>query len=176
MKGWYYSWDERMKEETMMHPSALRSLRLSALSAVIFALSCRALADDVSVSGDSVIRAPAGGSEIVITTTSRCAGAIHSLTWNGKEFIDSADHGRQLQSASNFDAGKEPFFPETFNPTEAGSARDGAGKKSTSKLLELRAKNNELATKSLMAFWLAPGEKSQGHPALNDKRLSDHLL
>lgn len=27
------------------------------------------------------------GSEIVITTTSRLAGAIHSLTWNGKEFI-----------------------------------------------------------------------------------------
>src|SRR4029079_17823932 len=114
--------------------------------------------------GNATIRAPAGGSEIVITTTSRCAGAIHSLTWNGKEFIDSADHGRQLQSASNFDAGKEPFFPETFNPTAAGSARDGAGKKSTSKLLELRAKNNELATKSLMAFWLRPGEKSQGHP------------
>lgn len=128
------------------------------------------------VSGDSVIRAPAGGSEIVITTTNRCAGAIHSLTWNGKEFIDSADHGRQLQSAANFDAGREPFFPETFNPTEAGSARDGAGKKSSSKLLELRAKDNELLTKSLMAFWLAPGEKSQGHPALNDKMLSDHLL
>jgi hypothetical protein len=128
------------------------------------------------ISGDSVIRAPAGGSEIVITTTSRCAGAIHSLTWNGKEFIDSADHGRQFQSAANFDAGKQPFFPETFNPTEAGSARDGAGKMSTSKLLELRAKDNELVTKSLMAFWLAPGEKSQGHPALNDKRLSNHLL
>src|SRR3982750_2658169 len=99
--------------------------------------------------GDAVVRAAAGGSEIVITTTSRCAGAIHSLTWNGKEFIDSADHGRQLQSAANFDAGEQPFFPETFNPTEAGSARDGAGKKSTSKLLELRAKDNELVTKSL---------------------------
>ena len=145
-------------------------------SAVILLLACVCTAAEGPISGDDVIRAPAGGSEIVITTTSRCAGAIHSLTWNGKEFIDSADHGRQLQSAANFDAGKQPFFPETFNPTEAGSARDGAGKKSTSKLLELRAKDNELATKSLMAFWLAPGEKSQGHPAINDKRLSDHLL
>lgn len=151
------------------------SLSPSAFSAVVFIFAIGAAAEE-PVSGDSVIRAAAGGSEIVITTTSRCAGAIHSLTWNGREFIDSADHGRQLQSASNFDAGKEPFFPETFNPTEAGSARDGAGKMSTSKLLELRAKDNVLATKSLMAFWLAPGEKSLGHPALNDKKLSDHLL
>ena len=27
-----------------------------------------------------------------------------------------------------------------------------------------------------MAFWLAPGEKSQGHPAHNTKVLSDHLV
>ncbi|MFN0019298.1 MAG: hypothetical protein ACKVP0_13625 [Pirellulaceae bacterium] len=152
-------------------------LRLSVYSAVIpFFFACLCATAEESVSGDAVIRAPAAGSEIIITTTSRCAGAIHSLTWNGKEFIDSADHGRQLQSASNLDAGKQPFFPETFNPTEAGSARDGAGKKSTSKLLELRVRDNMLFTKSQMAFWLAPGEKSQGHPALNDKRLSDHLL
>ena len=151
-------------------------LRISASPAVILFYACVCTGAERPASGDAVIRAAAGGSEIVITTTSRCAGAIHSLTWNRKEFIDSADHGRQLQSAANFDAGKEPFIPETFNPTEAGSARDGAGKESTSKLLELRAKDNELATKSLMAFWLAPGEKSQGHPALNDKKLSDHLL
>ena len=84
-------------------------------------------------SGDAQIRAKAGPSEIVITTTSRLAGAIHSLTWNGREFIDSADHGRQLQSAANFDAGSR-FSPETFNPTEAGSRFDGAGPKSTSVL------------------------------------------
>ena len=27
-----------------------------------------------------------------------------------------------------------------------------------------------------MAFWLKPGEKSEGHPARNDKVLSDHLI
>lgn len=156
--------------------SPSNSMRPSAFSAVILLCAVQVLAADGPVSGDAVIRAQAGGSEIVITTTSRCAGAIHSLTWNGKEFIDSADHGRQLQSASNFDAGKQPFFPETLNPTEAGSARDGAGKKSTSKLLELRAKDSGLFTRSQMAFWLAPGEKSQGHPALNTTKLSDHLL
>ena len=61
--------------------------------------------------GDATIRAKAGPSDIVITTTNRVAGAIHSLTWNGKEFVDSADHGRQIQSASNFDGGKT-FIPE----------------------------------------------------------------
>jgi hypothetical protein len=125
--------------------------------------------------GDAVIRAPFGNSEIVITTTSRLAGAIHSLTWNGLEFIDSADHGRQLQSASNFDAGSA-FTPETFNPTEAGSVDDGAGPKSSSRLLHLIAKDNQLQTTSQMAFWLSPTGKSLGHPAKNTTILSNHLL
>lgn len=122
-----------------------------------------------------MIRAAAGDSEIIITTTSRLAGAIHSLTWSGKEFVNSADHGRQIQSASNFDVGT-PFTPETFNPTEAGAMKDGAGAKSSSRLLHLIAKGRELQTTNQMAFWLAPDEKSQGHPAKNSTVLSDHLL
>lgn len=125
--------------------------------------------------GHAVIRAPFGDSEIVVTTTPRLAGAIHSLTWNAKEFIDSTDHGRQLQSASNFDAGSR-FSGETFNPTEAGSRRDGAGDKSTSRLLHLIANGNQLQTTTQMAFWLAPGDKSAGNPAKNKTLLSNHLL
>jgi hypothetical protein len=126
-------------------------------------------------SGDAVIRATAGTSEIVITTTARLAGAIHSLTWNGKEFIDSADHGRQLQSASNLDAGT-PIMAETFNPTEAGSMHDGAGPISTSCLLHLVTTDRMLQTTTQMGFWLRPGEKSGGHPAKNTSVLSDQLL
>ena len=125
--------------------------------------------------GNATIRGKAGPSDITITTTARLAGAIHSLTWNGKEFIDSYDHGRQLQSAANFDAGR-PFHPETFNPTEAGARADGTGDRSSSKLLRFRAAGAELESITQMAFWLAPGEKSAGHPALNDRILSDHLL
>jgi hypothetical protein len=125
--------------------------------------------------GDSTIRAKAGDSEIVVTTTARVAGAIHSLTWGGKEFVDSFDHGRQIQSASNFDCGKD-FTPEVFNPTEAGSLADGRGATSTSRLLELGARGNELVTLNRMAFWLKPGEKSAGHPARNAAALSDHYL
>src|SRR5579884_2678689 len=125
--------------------------------------------------GDAVIRGRAGPSEIRILTTRRVAGAVHSLTWNGKEFLDSFDHGRQLQSAANFDCGR-PYVDEVFNPTEAGSRADGRGARSSSKLLRLRADGNELETTTQMAFWLAPGEQSAGHAARNDRVLSDHLL
>lgn len=126
-------------------------------------------------SGDAVIRKAAGSSEIVIKTTQRLAGAIDSLTWNGKEFIDSVDHGRQLQSASNLDAGS-PISDETFNPTEAGSRADGAGPKSSSRLLSIRADGAVLETTSKMAFWLKPGEKSGKNLAKNTTIVSEHLL
>jgi hypothetical protein len=128
-------------------------------------------------SGDAVIRGTFGKSDIVIATTDRLAGAIDSLQWGGKEFIDSHDHGRQLQSAASFDcASPKEFWAECFNPTEAGSRADGTGKKSSSKLLQLTAKGAELRTTTQMAFWLAPGEKSFGRPALNEKVLSDHQV
>ncbi|MFO0927167.1 MAG: hypothetical protein U0736_09020 [Gemmataceae bacterium] len=127
------------------------------------------------VDGNATIAARVGDSKVVITTTARLAGAIHSLTWRGREFIDSTDHGRQLQSASNFDCGK-PLIAETYNPTEAGSRRDGAGPTSTGRLLALRGRGNELTTRNQMAFWLRPGEKSEGHPAYNTTALSNHLL
>ncbi len=127
------------------------------------------------ISGNAVIRSPCGESEIVITTTNRLAGAIHSLTWNGQEFIDSIDHGRQLQSASNFDCGTK-FFPETFNPTEAGSRSDGAGKTSSSRLLKLESGTDWLSSTCQMAFWLKPGQKSSGQIAKNTTVLSEHLI
>ncbi len=155
-----------------------RKLNLSFLA--ILACSFSSAADVPSpsataVEGNSTIRGRDGNSEIVITTTARLAGAIHSLTWNGKEFINSTDHGRQLQSASNLDVDGK-FFGETFNPTEAGSLDDGAGPTSSSKLLKLSASGNQLATLNQMAFWLKPGEESGGRLALNDRVLSGHLL
>ena len=129
----------------------------------------------VPPSGDTIIRAPALGSEIVVTTTSRLAGAIHSIKWKGKEFIDSHDHGRQLQSASNFDA-NSPFHAETFNPTEAGSRNDGLGSISTSRLLRLTYNKNSLSTTNRMAFWIAPGQFSSENLAKNKTLLSRHIL
>ncbi len=162
------------------------TMKMNALKFAISLLVCMvfcitASAEDAKpkpgapVSGDAVIRSKAGNSEIVITTTSRLAGAIHSLTWNGMEFIDSVDHGRQLQSASNFDNNSR-YTDETFNPTEAGSRADHTGPTSTSELLKLHAKDNTLETTSRMAFWLKPGEKSLGNLAKNTTALSNHLL
>ena len=151
--------------------------RIRSLSATIFISlgGMVAWSAEPLPSGDSSIRARAGNSEIVIQTTERLAGAIHSLTWNGREFIDSTDHGRQLQSASNFDAGL-PLTSETFNPTEAGSRKDGASPKSTSRLLHLIASGNQMQTTNQMAFWLSPNEKSEGNFAKNTVELSNHLL
>lgn len=130
-----------------------------------------------AASGNTVIRGNFGPSEIVITTTERLAGAIHSLKWGEEEFIDSHDHGRQLQSAASFDCGSPTeFWAECFNPTEAGSRADGVGDKSSSKLLRVGVDGPELRTTTQMAFWLAPVEKSFGRPALNKKVLSEHLV
>lgn len=135
-----------------------------------------AIAQDADpANANAQIRGPFKDSEIVITTTARLAGAIHSLTWNGKEFINSTDHGRQLQSATNLDCGT-PITGETYNPTEAGSRDDGAGPLSSSKLLSSSAQGAELKTTIQMAFWLKPGEKSGGQPAKNTTVLSDHLV
>ncbi len=160
-----------------MRPPFCFALLVSAFSA---GLAHAAEADakrvpSASVSGDSVIRAPFGGSEIVITTTSRFAGAIHSLTWKGQEFINSTDHGRQLQTAAGFDVTRT-HNSETFNPTEAGSRDDGAGPASTSRLLEIHAAGNELRTLSQMAFWLRPGERSGEKLAENSAPISEHRL
>ena len=127
------------------------------------------------VSGDAVLKKQIAKDEASITTTSRVAGAIHSFKFRGQEYIDSFDHGRQLQSASNLNMGKK-FIPEVFNPTEAGSEFDGKGLKSSSRLLFLEVKNEELVTKNQMAFWIRPGMKSQGNLAYNTAELSNHLL
>lgn len=126
--------------------------------------------------GSASVRGVAGPSEIVITTTPRLAGAIDSLKWMNREFIDSADHGRQLQSACSFDCGESPFWAEAYNPTEAGSRRDGAGSRSSSFLVNLHAERNQLSTTSRMAFWLKPGEKSDRFPAKNSSIRSNHIL
>lgn len=150
--------------------------RLLAISICHLTLTAAAVAEEsIAPNADLAIRGPLLDSEIVIKTTARTAGAIDSLSWRGKEFIDSFDHGRQLQSASNFDfAGK--FHGETFNPTEAGSVADGAGQRSTSRLLHSLASENRLQTTTQMAFWLRPDGNSRGNPATNLTVLSNHLL
>ena len=128
-----------------------------------------------AVSGDAELSGAIGGQPLVIRTTSRLAGAIDSVKWAGVEFINSHDHGRQLQSAINADV-DGVYHVECYNPTEAGSVVDALGPKSTSRLEFLSVKDGALSTRTRMAYWLAPGMKSHGQLAQNTTLLSDHVL
>jgi len=132
-------------------------------------------APDAPLIGDAELKGAIGGQPLVLRTTSRLAGAIDSVRWAGVEFIDTYDHGRQLQSALNADV-EGVFHPECYNPTEAGSAADGHGPRSTSRLEAISVRDGVLSTRARMAFWLSPGMRSQGRPAQNTSLLSDHLL
>lgn len=138
-------------------------------------LSALAAAQTPVVSGDAELTGLIGGKPLVIRTTSRLAGAIDSVKWDGVEFIDSHDHGRQLQSATNADVGGV-YHVECYNPTEAGSVVDALGPKSTSRLEAISVREGVLTTRTRMAFWLAPGMKSGGHLAQNTELLSNHVL
>ena len=141
------------------------------MKAWLLLLPTVALAQAPAVSGDAEISGTIGGKPLVIRTTSRLAGAIDSVKWDGVEFIDSHDHGRQLQSALNADV-DGVFHVECYNPTEAGSVVDALGPKSTSRLEFLSTKDGLLTTRTQMAYWLAPGMKSGGHLAQNTTLLS----
>ena len=145
------------------------------MKAWLLLLPTVALAQAPAVSGDAEISGTIGGKPLVIRTTSRLAGAIDSVKWDGVEFIDSHDHGRQLQSALNADV-DGVFHVECYNPTEAGSVVDALGPKSTSRLEFLSTKDGLLTTRTQMAYWLAPGMKSGGHLEQNTTLLSGHIL
>lgn len=145
------------------------------MKAFLLLLPVLAVAQAPVVSGDAELWGAIGGKPLVIRTTSRLAGAIDSVKWDGVEFIDSHDHGRQLQSALNADV-DGVFHVECYNPTEAGSVVDALGPKSTSRLEFLSVKDGLLSTRTRMAFWLAPGMKSHGQLAQNTALLSEHVL
>ncbi|MBX3033936.1 MAG: DUF4214 domain-containing protein [Bdellovibrionaceae bacterium] len=106
------------------------------------------LREDVTISKEVL------GSTLSVRSAHQFAGAIDSLMWQGVEFINRYDHGRQLQSAASFDG-----FGECFNPTEAGTSADGTKVTSSSVLLDRVASGNYLQTTSQMSFWLAPNFK-----------------
>jgi hypothetical protein len=90
---------------------------------------------------------------IAVSAGDRTAGAVDSILWNGHEFVNSLDHGRQLQLALSVNG-----WGECYNPTEAGGGYDASGSTSTSQLLGVRATATNLATTIQPAFWMRPGE------------------
>jgi hypothetical protein len=95
------------------------------------------------------------GSTLRLQTRNRFAGAISAVTWKGQSFINSRDHGRELQSDVFFNN-----YGVCYNPTEAGSRANGAGDRSSSVLRAIRVRGNQLWSVTQMAFWLQPGQSS----------------
>jgi hypothetical protein len=111
---------------------------------------------------------------IAVGGSNRVAGAVDSLYWNGREFINSWDHGRQLQMALSGNN-----LGECYNPTEAGGSYDELKSTTTSLLQGVSASGNVFQTQSKAAFWLQPGQESGAAPcggAANTTALSNYTL
>jgi hypothetical protein len=95
------------------------------------------------------------GDRITISVDgTRFAGAISSLTFRNVQYVDIADHGREIQSAIQVDN-----LGECFNPNEAGAESDHTAPSSSSRLLSLSNAGNVLRTVTRPAFWLSPNQK-----------------
>lgn len=103
-----------------------------------------------------------------VTVSTRDAGAVCSLVYEGLEFVNDHDHGRQLQVAWIYND-----LDEAYNPTEAGSDSDGRGPSSTSQLLSVNVEGATLQTQCHPAYWrnLSVPEKHRKNTALVTKDL-----
>lgn len=100
------------------------------------------------MNGNATISGTAFGQSLTVSTSSQYAGAVSSIKWAGREFINNWDHGRQLQVNAQ-------FFNRyiCYNPYEAGSFEDGKALTSTSKLLSLTASGNRIEATTQMAWY-----------------------
>lgn len=119
-----------------------------------------------------------GNEQMTIHASARFGFAIDSIVFRGKEFIDSWDHGRELQWAwNNFGMG------ECNNPTEAGSQDDFQKPTSTTNVISMGvgpldgtiASTNGLSTTVFPAYWLHPGQTTQ-HCAAGSARPNQTLV
>ena len=132
-----------------------------------------------AASTDYTVRQTVLNSPLILHASPRTAGAIDSLKFRGKEFVNALDHGREWQSAVSYDG-----FGECLNPTEAGSLKDGAGPDTSSQLLDAHVQDATLVTTVRMTYWLGPdepykaacGEHKDIHAAQNKTVVSDDTL
>ena len=111
------------------------------------------------VSGDATITGTVAGSTLTLKTSTRYGAAISSIVWNGKEFVNNWDHGRQLSTNAS-------FFNryECYNPYESGSRADGDGPTSSAKVLSLSLSpsGNSLTSSTQMCWFLNTREPRPG--------------
>jgi alpha-tubulin suppressor-like RCC1 family protein len=128
--------------------------RLTTIAASAGVFLC-SLSSQAQVNGNATISAPGPvfGQSLTLSTTTQFAGAVSSIKWGNKEFINVWDRGRQLQL-------NVQFFNrfECYNPYEAGSLYDGLNQPTSSKLLSLTASGNILDSTTQMAWYLRQRE------------------
>jgi len=140
------------------------------LRRIVFAST--ALLSEVAGAAQLSIQGVVNGSQATVAASSDYGGAITSFDYRGIQYIDTADHGRELQSASAFDN-----HGECFNPTEAGN-RDNY----PSQLLSWSNDGEVLRTATNMAFWDPPGTPGSAAcfsgvaQAVNTTVLSGHIF
>ena len=131
--------------------------RTGAITGILGALLFGVAAIHGQVSGDSTITATVLGDPLTIKTSSQYAGAISSLRWRNKEFVNDFDHGRQFTTA--FSAFNR--F-ECYNAYETGSLADGQGPTSSSRVLSLTASGNKLDGLTQMCWYTHSHDATPG--------------
>lgn len=132
--------------------------------------------DNPPVGYSRTIQGTVSGDPVYLRVSTQFAGAVDSLVWRGKQFINIYDHGRQISYAWQMDR-----HGECLNPTEPGSASDLFQPGSTSVLKQVcQTAPNKLSTSTQAAYWTAPGETgfcdSGTKQAVNTQAISDHIL
>ena len=111
------------------------------------------LPDIAGFKGNAVV----GTRVLKVTTSSQFAGAVDGVYFDGCNFVNNYDHGRQIQTAS-WDRG----MGEANNPNEAGWHKDR--ETTSSLLLSLNADSSSIATVVHPAYYLRNGETSPFSP------------
>jgi hypothetical protein len=114
--------------------------------------------------------------DISIGIDENYGGAVTSLIYNGKEYVNNEDHGRQIQTTVALEG-----YGECLMPTEAGNDEDQGA--STTRFLGSQTSGNITTTSANPAYWLKAG-KAKGNSAcgrgatgaVNTTDISDLLL
>lgn len=116
----------------------------------VAALICAVSGLRAQVSGDATITGTVLGLPLTLKTSTQYGAGISSIVWNGKEFVNNFDHGRQFSvNASFFN------LYECYNPYETGTREDGNKPTSSAKVLSLSTAGNALSSSTQMCWYLA---------------------
>jgi len=122
------------------------------------------------------------GKKVMVQLSTHLGGAVYRLTYDGVDFVlPVAIVGASMQTAMSFDIRPQlGMTNEQYNPTEGGTSTDSFTGRSSSKILELRANDNAVYTRSIPAYFRPPGylliDKRTGKrtlPAVNKTVLSE---